>query len=201
MSVSPPRLPRGGPLTRRGPRMGDDGGVAKERGKQTVRDMVLSIAVVGVVVACVYVFIPRPGRDPVHPVSYRVELQQARRAAPYPVAGPAGLSGKWRATSVWYHGADTRSAHWHLGFIDPDEQYAAVDQSNAAPAAFISSVTHASHRTGSQDVAGSVWERYGGGRYRALVRTTPGTHGGTTVVFGTAPYTQLAQLAGALRTA
>lgn len=180
--------------------MGDHGGVAEQRGKQTVRDMVLSIAVIGVVVAGVYVFIPRAGHNPVHPVSYRVDLEQARRTAPYPVAGPSGLSRQWRATSVWYDGSNAKAAHWHLGFIDPEGQYASVDQSNARPAGFISSVTQQSHRTGSQSVSGATWERYDGGRYRALARTAPGPHGGTTVVFGTAPYAQLAQLAGALRT-
>lgn len=180
--------------------MRDHGGVAKQRGKQTVRDMVLSIAVIGVVVAGVYVFIPRSGHDPVHPVSYRVELEQTRGVAPYPVAAPAGLGRQWRATSVWYDGSNARSAHWHLGFIDPEGQYASVDQSNAHPAGFISSVTQQSHRTGAQSVAGATWARYSGGRYRALARTTAGAHGGTTVVFGTAPYAQLATLAGALRT-
>ncbi|MDI5970013.1 DUF4245 domain-containing protein [Streptomyces sp. SL13] len=180
--------------------MGDHGEVAEQRGKQTVRDMVLSIAVIGVVVAGVYVFIPRSGHDPVHPVSYRVELDLARRAAPYPVAGPSGLSRQWRATSVSYDGADPRADHWHLGFIDPQNQYAAIEQTNAGAASFIASVTQQSHRDGTQTVSGTTWQRYGGGRYRALARTTTGAHGGTTVVLGTAPYSQLAQLAGALRT-
>jgi Protein of unknown function (DUF4245) len=169
------------------------------RGKQTVRDMVLSVAVIGVVVAGIYLFVPHSasGSGPVQTVSYRVELGQARRAAPYPVAGPVGLSPDWRATSVNYDGSNPKSADWHLGFLDPQNQYISIDQSNSEAASFVSTTTQQSHRVGTQNVAGTTWQRYGGGRYRALVRTTGGV---TTMVDGTAPYDQLARLAGALRT-
>lgn len=177
--------------------MRDHGGVAGMRGKQTVRDMVLSMAVIGAVVAVIYVFVPHGGTDPVRPVGYRVELGQARRAAPYPVAAPAGLPGGWRATSVRYDGSDPKNAHWHLGFIDPENQYAAVEQSNGDSAQFILDTTQSSAPAGSQAVSGATWQRYDGGRYRALVERRAGA---TTVVLGTAPYSQLAQLAAALRT-
>lgn len=167
------------------------------RGKQTVRDMVLSVAVIGAVVAGIYVFVPHSGPDPVKKVSYRVELGQARRASPYPVAAPAGLSDRWRATSVGFDAANPRAVHWHLGFVDPQQQYASVEQSNGTAAPFIADTTRQSRPAGAQTVSGTVWKRYGGGRYRALVRTTDGV---TTMVVGTAPYGQLAQLAGALRT-
>lgn len=159
--------------------------------------MVLSLAAIGVVVAGIYVFVPHGGHDPVQAVSYRVELLQARRAAPYKVAAPVGLPSQWRATSVTYDGSDPKASHWHLGFIDPDQQYAALEQSNAPAAAFITGTTQQSHRSGEQVVDGTAWQRYSGGRYRALARTADGV---TTVVLGTAPYPQLAQLAGALRT-
>ncbi|MGW7002643.1 DUF4245 domain-containing protein [Streptomyces sp. NPDC054933] len=167
------------------------------RGKQTVRDMVLSIAVIGVLVAGIYVFVPHTEGDPVKTVSYEVELGQARRVAPYPVAAPEGLSSHWRATSVTYDGSDPKNSQWHLGFIDPQNQYVAVEQSNGDPQQFISDKTQSSQQDGSQSVAGQTWDRYDGGRYRALVRQKGSV---TTMVTGTAPYDQLAELAAALRT-
>ncbi|MBY8884082.1 DUF4245 domain-containing protein [Streptomyces sp. PTM05] len=167
------------------------------RGKQTVRDMMLSILVMGVVVAGLYIFLPHGGTDPVKTVSYNVELGQARHAAPYPVAAPEGLPKQWRATSVTYDGSDPKASTWHLGFIDPQGQYASVDQSNGAAGAFVSTTTQQSTRHGTQTVAGQTWDRYTGGRYQALARTE---HGVTTVVDGTAPFSQLAELAAALRT-
>ncbi|AEW96273.1 MULTISPECIES: DUF4245 domain-containing protein [Streptomycetaceae] len=167
------------------------------RGKQTVRDMVLSLAAIGVVVAAIYLFVPHSGEDPVKTVSYNVELGQARRAAPYPVAAPDGLGGKWRPTSVHYDAADPRATTWHLGFIDPENEYVAVEQSNGDPDKFIAATTVQSGKDGSQQVSGVTWDRYDGGRYRALVRHG---HGVTTLVTGTAPYGQLARMAAALRT-
>lgn len=64
------------------PGMGDDGRVANMRGRQTVWDMVLSMAAIGAVVAGVYFFLPHNEGDPVKTVSYTVELGQARRSAP-----------------------------------------------------------------------------------------------------------------------
>jgi hypothetical protein len=186
--------------------MGDDGGVASKRGKQTVRDMVLSMAVIMLVVAGIYaLFLPRGMKESITQVDYSVELGQARRAAPYPVAAPSGLTGQWRATSVTYDASDPRNTQWHLGFLDPENQYAAIEQSNGDPARFISDKTQASQRSGSQVVDGQLWERYDGGRYRALVLEKPMASAAaaagpiTTMVTGTAPYDQLAQLAGTLK--
>ena len=177
-------------------------GVASKRGKQTVRDMVLSMAVIMLIVVGIYaLFLPRGTKESVTPVDYSVELGQARRAAPYPVAAPSGLSGQWKATSVSYDDADPKNTKWHLGFIDPENQYAAIEQSNAYAATFISATTQASRRSGSQVVDGRTWERYDGGRYRALVLEENGGKSGTvtTMVTGTAPYDQLGRLAAALR--
>lgn len=181
--------------------MGDDRQVAADkRGAKTIRDLMLSLVVLGVVVYTIYLFIPHGSKgDPVgtETVGYTVELQQARRDAPYEVAGPQGLGPKWRATSVTYEAADRQDVTWHLGFIDPERQYAAVEQSNGDPDDFIRQVTINGHRDGDRTVTidGVTWDRYLGGRYSSLVRKQPGV---TTVVLGTAPEAQLRQLAGSL---
>jgi hypothetical protein len=127
--------------------MGDHGVVANKRGRQTVWDMVLSMAAIGVVVAVIYVFVPHDGNhDPVRTVSYTVELDQARRDAPFKVAGPVGLAKGWRASSVTYNSADPKNVQWHLGFVDPQNQYAAVEQSNAPAATFIAQKSHDARR-------------------------------------------------------
>ena len=178
--------------------MGDDGAVAGKRGNQTVRDMVLSMAVIVAVSAGIYVVVPHDeSKNPVKTVDYQVELASARRAAPYPVLAPQGLDRGWRATSVTYDGAGQDGAQWHLGFLAPKEQYVAVEQSDGRPAAFISSVTKRAEPVGGAVKAGGdKWERYEGETYRALVREQKGV---TTVVTGTASYERLAEMAAALR--
>lgn len=193
--------------------MGDDGAVAadKERGKQSVRDMVISLVVIILAAGVIYVFVPHgKSKDPVvKPVSYRVELDSARRAAPYPVAAPAGLSAKWRATSVQYRGTGEHRAAWHLGFMTPENEYAAVEQSSAArPARFVRDVTQQAEKTSqTKTIKGQKWTRWQGAKYDAWVREVPDgdQQGGgkgpfTTVVTGTASEGRLAQLAGALST-
>ena len=69
--------------------------MAGSNGKQkTVRDMILSLGLIGIAAAVVYIFIPHSDHAPdVKRVDYRVELLTARRAAPYPVAAPEGVTG------------------------------------------------------------------------------------------------------------
>ncbi|WSA97125.1 DUF4245 domain-containing protein [Streptomyces sp. NBC_01795] len=183
--------------------MRDDGGVAadKKRGAQAVRDMVISLAVILLAAYVIYLFVPHDDKqDPVKPVSYGMELSSARRAAPYPVAAPEGLSENWRATSVRYTADGTKGAAWHLGFVTPDDEYAAVEQSDQRrPERFIRDVTQGAEKTAkTQRVDGEKWTRYQGEKYDALVRNAADGKS-VTVVTGTATFKQLGELAGALQ--
>jgi len=160
-----------------------------------VRDMVLSLLAVGAVAAVVYVFIPHSGGDPVTTVPYTTELATARRAAPYPIVAPEGLPDQWRATSVRYNAHDNGHATWHLGFITPTGSYAAVEQSDGTPGALVQTQVEGGRPDGSALVGGQAWERYQGDHYRALVQ---GSGDAVTMVIGSAPYKELAQLAHAL---
>ncbi|WNI17495.1 DUF4245 domain-containing protein [Actinacidiphila sp. ITFR-21] len=172
---------------------------ADKRGNKTIVDLVLSMLVLGFVVFLIYLFIPHDSSaDPVQVVPFQVELGQARRDAPYPVAGPEGLGAQWRSTSVTYSAADRGDVTWHVGFVDPEQQYVAVEQSNGPADAFISAVTLNARPDGARTVeaGGRSWQYYTGGRYTALVRKAPGV---TTVVLGTAPDAQLTEMAAALK--
>ncbi|SBU90571.1 MULTISPECIES: DUF4245 domain-containing protein [unclassified Streptomyces] len=172
--------------------------VASKRGKQTVRDMFLSMLVITAVAGVAYIFIPHDEEaDPIKAVDYRVELATARRAAPYPVAAPAGLPEGWKATSVSYEGHN--GAGWHLGYLDPDRRYVAVEQSTAPAKKYVPVVSQDAKNTGqTRDVAGQEWEVWKGPKYDALVLHAEGV---TTVVTGSAPTGRLVEMAAALETA
>ncbi|MGW0362263.1 DUF4245 domain-containing protein [Streptomyces sp. NPDC002990] len=165
------------------------------KGKQTVWDMVRSLAVIGLVVAGIYLFVPHDDKaDPTRAVDYRVETITARRAAPYPVAAPAGLPEQWRATSVTYERKNANA--WHLGFLDPQRQYVAVEQSSDVSAKYIEKVTQQAKATGqTQQIGDLAWERWEGEKYDALVRQEQGH---VTVVTGTADFGQLGAMVAAL---
>lgn len=171
--------------------------VASKRGKQTIRDMFLSLVLIVAAAGVIYVFVPHDDKaDPVQAVDYRVELATARRAAPYPVAAPSGLPDGWKATSVSYDGADGSS--WHLGFIDPDGRYVAVEQSTTPAKKYVPDVSQDAEDTGrTETVAGQKWQYWKGAKYDALVLDADGA---TTVVTGSAPTKQLVAMATALTT-
>jgi hypothetical protein len=173
--------------------------VAGSNGKQkTVRDMILSLGLIGIAAAVIYLFIPHDDSAPdIKRVDYRVELLTARRAASYPVAAPEGLPHTWKATSVSFQG-ETFDA-WHLGFSTPDGQYVQIEQSTQKPSEFIDTASQGGNETKvTQDIDGRTWTRYTGGRYDALVLAGKGS---TTVVAGTGSFAQLAEMAKALKTA
>ncbi|MFG3050406.1 DUF4245 domain-containing protein [Kitasatospora sp. NPDC048239] len=170
------------------------------RGRQTVRDMVLSMLAVGVVVWVGYLFLPHDADgDGVRKVEYKVAAASAKRAAPYPLLAPEGLSGQWRATSVKYDPASLgggRGNAWHLGFVTPSGQYAAVEQSDVSRDTLLDAMVAGGKPDGTSEVAGQAWDRIQGAKSRALAVQSGGA---TTVLTGTASYEELAELAAALR--
>ncbi|MFD9456056.1 DUF4245 domain-containing protein [Streptomyces sp. NPDC059985] len=165
------------------------------KGKQTIWDMVRSLAVIGLVVAGIYIFVPHDeDADPTRTVDYRVETITARRAAPYPVAAPVGLPEEWRATSVTYERKNANA--WHLGFLASGKEYVAVEQSTDVSPKYLSKVTQGARAAGrTEQIGDRAWERWEGEKYDALVRQEQGY---VTVVTGTAPFEQLARMVGAL---
>ncbi|MEI7033290.1 DUF4245 domain-containing protein [Streptomyces pratensis] len=169
--------------------------VASMRGKQTVRDMFLSTLVVAACAGGIYLFIPHDeNADPVKAVDFSVELSTVRIAAPYPVAAPEGLPEGWKPTSVTYDAAEGKA--WHLGFLDPDGKYVAVEQSTADARTYVPKVTQKAEDTGATEtVAGRSWRYWEGAKYDALVLREDGH---TTVVTGSAPKESLVEMAAAL---
>ncbi|MGY0492054.1 DUF4245 domain-containing protein [Streptomyces sp. WG-D5] len=170
--------------------------MAARNGKKTVGSLVLSLGVCVVAAGVIYLFVPHDdsGEPPVKRVDYKIELTTARRAASYPVAAPTGLSDAWKATSVRYQG--TSNDAWHLGFLDPDGQYVAVEQSADKSKAFIADATQKAEATGrTQRIGGEEWERYKGEKYDALVLKKDDA---TTVVTGTADFARLTKMAESL---
>ncbi|WP_230423975.1 DUF4245 domain-containing protein [Streptomyces radicis] len=170
---------------------------AGRRGLASVRNMVVSLVVIcGGTFALVAL---NPGDQPegsTPTVEYDVEAATAARAAPYELLVPEGLASDWRATSVRYEPMGDFGATWRLGFLDPDEEYAALAQADGAPDDFIEEITQGATDTGgTASVGGRDWARYEGDKYDALVLRDADV---TTVVLGTAPFDRLTHFATAL---
>jgi Protein of unknown function (DUF4245) len=172
----------------------------KSFAEQSTGDLLRSLFVLLLVVGAVYglgsLF---TGEEPrgVRPVDYSALLADAREAADYPVAAPAGLGAGWVPTSV-----DLRSGagtvRWHLGYLSPQREYVGLEQGDGASRRLTGRYAGGLAPVGTVSVAGAPWRLYRGETDTALVRRGAGA---TTVVVGTAPAATLTEFAESLRPA
>lgn len=170
--------------------------MSDDRTKRGLRDLILSLAVVGVFVAFLFVAVWRPSPDPVRTVDPVPMLQAAREQAEYPVLAPTGLSEQWRPTSARFDVTDGSST-WFLGYVTPEGQYVAVTQTDGDPADFISEQTVQGVPDGERTIEGRQWQQYASGDQLSLVLTDDTS---TTVVTGTVSFEALEQFIGKLST-
>lgn len=169
--------------------------MSEDRTKRGVRDLVLSLAVVGIFVAFLYVIVWRPSPEPVRTVDPALQLEAARAQSPYPVLAPEGLGADWKPTSARFEMTTEGVSTWFLGYVTPQMQYVALAQSDGQPEAFIAEQTLRGQKEGERQVNGRIWQEYVSGDQRSLVRVGDAA---TTVVTGTVSYDELAAFAGRL---
>jgi hypothetical protein len=182
--------------------------MAKSRLKTTVRDMLLSLAVVAVPIGVVLAIEPSKAGDPVHVIdaaSYQSALVAARRAEPFAVLAPSGLPATWKLTSEYYQLPGDTAADWHLGYLTPSGGYVSLEQTTQSVAGFLNGQhADASPNTAVQIAGASpnVWQRYTGTTPSALRTVLLHTDAkANVIVAGSAPLAELEQFAAALRPA
>lgn len=174
----------------------------KSRKNQTVRDLVLSMLVVGGFVAFLNIIVLRPTPDPVRVVDVAAPAAVARTANAFPVLVPADVPSGWRATSARYEpGRTPGTGSWFNGYITPDNGFVAVAQTDHDVDDFVDEQTRKGRKVGSVTIDGQTWDEYestsGADTKRALVLSTPEV---TTVVSGTVSFDALVDFAQRLRT-
>ncbi len=170
--------------------------MSEDRTKRGLRDLVLSLAVVGVFVAFLFAVVWRPAPDPIRTVDPRLQLESARAQADYPVLAPVGLSADWKPTSARFEAVGEDNSSWFLGYVTPDGQYVAVTQTDAEAGPFIEQQTLKGAPDGQRTIGSSTWLQYVSSDQRSLVRIEDGV---TTVVTGTVSYEQLQAFVERLR--
>ncbi|MFM8239322.1 MAG: DUF4245 domain-containing protein [Actinomycetota bacterium] len=161
---------------------------------QTVRDMVISLAVVLGVIGVVLLLTLRPQPDPVRVVDPTPVVVQARAEADYPVLYPADLDAGWRPTSARWQVSELTSPEpaFHVGYVTPDGDYVQLGQSATLSEGYVESQTGAGQPVDSPVGSLGEWQRYeGADGTRSLVRIDGGV---TTIVSGTAPWEVLMEL-------
>ena len=173
-------------------------GKAKRRGFETTGDMVRSLLVVLVLVFVVVALnVQRHPDSEVRRFDYGGVFSQARDQASYDVLAPIGLPDAWVPTSARTTNAGP-AVTWHVGFVTPADDYAALEQSDGNPAAFVRQFADGGDGAGSVVIGTATWRRVEGGdpEPRALVLERDNV---TTVVAGNAGWAELRQLAASLQ--
>ena len=158
--------------------------------RQTVRDMILSLAVVLAAIAVILLITWRPTPDPVRVIDPTPPLSLARAQADYPVLYPADLDSSWRPTSARWEITPSSQPDpaWHVGFVTPDDAYAQLGQSATEDPSYVADQVGVAEPAGEWE----GWLRFDSAEQRALVRVDGGV---TVVVSGTAPWPTLQVLA------
>jgi hypothetical protein len=157
--------------------------------------------------AVVVVTIPAPHAAEPVTVSYRADQDRLARLAPYPAVAPHGLPASWQPVSSGLtvggaNGAGTVT--WALDYLTPDGLLASLEETNAAPAAFVRRMTNSGTPQPPSPVtpaplAGQAWALSAtpARGQRSMYVTSPA--GFTIVVTGNATWPELRELAAALR--
>ena len=169
---------------------------AASRGRKTATDMVRSLAVIGAVVAVLYLLVPRPAGTSTPPVDLPGAVEVAEAAGDVPVVVP-DLGADWEVTSARRdRPVDGDPATWHLGYLTPSGGYAGLEVADAVTEDWVTRVTSDGTQAGAQDVAGTPWQVYESEQPRRTSLLLE-QGGRTTVVTGSAVLDELVELAEA----
>ena len=168
------------------------------RMRQTVGDMVRSMAVVLALVFVIVLLAWRPDPEAITVVETAPVVTAAARMAEFDVAAPANLPAEWQPTSArWEPTAQSGGVNvLHLGYVTPSGQYAQFSESTASGPRYLDEQTAGGVTSGDQQVGGVTWERRETQDRRSLVRVDAGT---VLVVSGSAGWDELSALAGSVQ--
>ena len=156
--------------------------------RQTVGDMVRSLAVVLGVIGLIMLLTWRPSPDPVREVDPQPLFSLASGQANFPVVVPEiedlrATSVRWEATQY-----SRDEPVWHVGYVTAEDEYLEITQSAATNEEFLKNELIGLIAEGEETIANESWLVFEGPDSRALVNVTPEA---TTVVSGTVTMPEL----------
>lgn len=179
-------------------RSAPDGPPARRRGAGTAADMVRSLLVIGVLVAVVFLAVPRPQGRIQQPVDVAQAVEEAR-AAGLPAVEPT-VPAEWEPNAATFEPDPVEGLPtFSVGYVLPDESFAGLRITTGATPAWVAGFTADGRPDGEREVAGATWQQLvspESASRRSLVLVEGPT---TTLVTGTAEQEALDALAEAAR--
>jgi len=168
------------------------------RGLGSLRNMLISMLVVMSAVLVWVAMVPRVQEVSQPAVDVTSVALQVRRETGWAISQPQ-LPAGWKATNVRFDSTPDGVSTWHAGYLGPDGDYVAIDQTAVAgaTASWRKARTANGQADGTMSAAGQRWQKQSSRDIvqRSLVSEESGASDLTTVLSGTASYVELGQFA------
>jgi Protein of unknown function (DUF4245) len=175
---------------------------ATRHGFGNLRSMVISLVFIMAAVLAWVAMVPRVREISQPALDATSVARQVRQETGWAISQPQ-LPAGWKATNVRFDSGADGVKTWHAGYLSPDGHYVSIDQTQVSGAtdSWTSARTSDGRAEGTLYAEGRTWLKLSSQDIvqRSLVSKGSGAHDLTTVLSGTAPYTQLVQFAETLK--
>lgn len=165
----------------------------------SVANMLRSLLAIGAIMALFMIVAPR--LQPDHSgVDVQQTAEQVAQTTGRAVSAPQDLGEGWVETRAEYRMSTDSLMTWHAGFETPAGEFVALNETQDATAAWVSTQVNDAPLVGETEIEGEQWQQYareGSRIQRSFVRLAPDGEL-ITVVTGNAPWERLTEFVAAL---
>ncbi len=131
----------------------------KRRANQTVFNLVLALAASLAIVVLLVLVVVRPDQAPREPVDYAGIASEFQPQSEVPLVVPVLPEG-WKSNGATFDVDDGAAATWRIGFVTPDDRYAAVDQAVDPDEGWLDDRLESASATSTTEIGGLEWDVY-----------------------------------------
>jgi len=133
---------------------------AKRRAKQTLNNLLLSLAATVGVMVLLVLAVPRDDSNRVEPVDYVAIGEQAASETSEKLLIPT-IPVDWYSNSARYRSsAQDGVANWYVGFVGPNSEFVAITQGLDVNQTWIQLMIESNKPTGDVVIEGKTWKVY-----------------------------------------
>lgn len=130
---------------------------AKRRARQTVINLLLSLAATLGLVLVLILAVPRDDSNRLQPVDYQDIASEAANQAPGELLVPT-FPVDWYSNSARYRtAAQDGVANWYIGFVGPNSEYLAMTQGIDINQTWLQFQLESAKPTGERQIGGEAW--------------------------------------------
>jgi hypothetical protein len=131
----------------------------KRRANQTVFNLVLALAASLAIVVLLVLVVVRPDQAPRDPVDYAGIAAEFQSQSEVALVVPV-LPERWEANGATFDPEDGGGATWRIGFVTPQQRYAAVDQAIEPDEGWLADRLDSAAATSTTEIGDLSWDVY-----------------------------------------